>query len=320
MKHIRFVSLLLACITALSLCGCAKKAPEVSPWQEQYDLGVRYLSEGNYEEAILTFLAAIEIDPKQSNAYVALAEVYEQQKDYVNAMLILDQAREMAADVDGSRLYEVLERIRQTSGFWSVHKSVHGDGTYYIRANNEQGQIVFHRNYEADGTLISSDEYQYNAQGELIAIMAYDANGRLLRESTMDPSRPDWSRTREYDYDETGALTGSTVYEYGHIGFQDGTPVIGPIRREEYDAAGVMYYALDEEYNDSAETIGFRRYNGDGVLEMYSITEYDVPGMKSRRTIYNADGSLDVVEEYYEKGWVQIFYDNGVERHRIVYD
>lgn len=29
-------------------------------WQEQYDLGLRYLSEGNYEEAIIAFTAAIE--------------------------------------------------------------------------------------------------------------------------------------------------------------------------------------------------------------------------------------------------------------------
>ena len=42
--------------------------------------------------------------------------------------------------------------------------------------------------------------------------------------------------------------------------------------------------------------------------------------MKRRRTWYNADGSLKTVEEYYEKGWTQIFYENGKERHRIVYD
>lgn len=45
-------------------------------WQEKYDLGVRYLSEGNYEEAILAFEAAIEIDPKRAEAYLGLADAY----------------------------------------------------------------------------------------------------------------------------------------------------------------------------------------------------------------------------------------------------
>ena len=59
----------------LSLCACSKKVEEPT-WQEQFDMGVRYLSEGNYEEAILTFTAAIEIDPMQAEAYEKLAEAY----------------------------------------------------------------------------------------------------------------------------------------------------------------------------------------------------------------------------------------------------
>lgn len=62
------VFVLLAC-----LCSCGQQAPT---WQEQYDLGVRYLSEGNYEEAIIAFTAAIEIDPKQALAYVGRGDAY----------------------------------------------------------------------------------------------------------------------------------------------------------------------------------------------------------------------------------------------------
>ena len=51
----------------LYLAACGVSGPT---WQEKYDLGVRYLSEGNYEEAIIAFTAAIEIDPKQASAYV----------------------------------------------------------------------------------------------------------------------------------------------------------------------------------------------------------------------------------------------------------
>ena len=60
MKKLSVVLLVIAVCLALTACG--KKAtdkitnPGVSmSWQEQYDLGIRLLNEGNYEEAILVF-------------------------------------------------------------------------------------------------------------------------------------------------------------------------------------------------------------------------------------------------------------------------
>lgn len=69
----RAISVLLGVIMSVMLCACGQKA---SAWQEQYDLGVRYLSEGNYEEAIIAFTAAIDIDSKQVDVYARLAEAY----------------------------------------------------------------------------------------------------------------------------------------------------------------------------------------------------------------------------------------------------
>lgn len=68
--------LLLAAVMLLSSCGEQTSVTDVEQtpsWQERYDLGVRYLSEGNYEEAIIAFTAAIEIDPKRAPAYVGRA-------------------------------------------------------------------------------------------------------------------------------------------------------------------------------------------------------------------------------------------------------
>ena len=45
-------------------------------WQEQYDLGMQYLEDGDYEQAIVAFTAAIEIDPKQAVVYVGRAQAY----------------------------------------------------------------------------------------------------------------------------------------------------------------------------------------------------------------------------------------------------
>lgn len=69
MKRIFLIA--FACI--LVLVGCASNA---LTWQEQYDLGIRYLNEGNYNEAIICFTAAIEIDEKNTSAYISRAHAY----------------------------------------------------------------------------------------------------------------------------------------------------------------------------------------------------------------------------------------------------
>ena len=70
----RICSWLLTLALVLGLCACGQSAE--AEWQEQYDLGVRYLSEGNYEEAIIAFTAAIEIDPKRPEGYTGRGDAY----------------------------------------------------------------------------------------------------------------------------------------------------------------------------------------------------------------------------------------------------
>lgn len=60
-------------------------------WQDYYDLGVRYLSEGNYQEAILAFEMAIEIEPKRPEAYAKAAEAYEAAGDPDAARSVLER-------------------------------------------------------------------------------------------------------------------------------------------------------------------------------------------------------------------------------------
>ena len=101
----RICSLLLTLALVLGLCACGQKAPT---WQEQYDLGVKYLSEGNYEEAIIAFTAAIEIDPKRPEAYIGLADVYTAQGDTASARKVLEDGFAATGD---SALRERLDAL-----------------------------------------------------------------------------------------------------------------------------------------------------------------------------------------------------------------
>lgn len=78
--RIAWTSLTVALLICLCACGQGTTgqagSTEQMTWQEQYDLGVRYLEDGDYEEAIIAFTAAIEIDPKRAPAYVGRGDAY----------------------------------------------------------------------------------------------------------------------------------------------------------------------------------------------------------------------------------------------------
>ena len=92
MKHRRIVCLIVLCMLITLLVGCggsgnsgedAKKpgsqgttADSGMNWKDQYDLGIRLLNEGRYEEAILAFTAAIQINPKSAQSYADRANAY----------------------------------------------------------------------------------------------------------------------------------------------------------------------------------------------------------------------------------------------------
>ena len=83
----RITTLFLTGLLLLSLIACGAK----DAWQEQYDLGFRYLNEGNYQEAVIAFEAAIEIDAKRPEAYLGAADGYVGLGDYASARSILER-------------------------------------------------------------------------------------------------------------------------------------------------------------------------------------------------------------------------------------
>ena len=104
----RLCSLLLTLALVLGLCACGQNAG--ASWQEQYDLGVKYLSEGNYEEAVIAFTAAIDIDPRWPEAYERAAEAYEALGRVEEARDLLEEALEQFEDENLRRLYLRLGR------------------------------------------------------------------------------------------------------------------------------------------------------------------------------------------------------------------
>lgn len=73
MKKLKIIIVIILAI-CLVACGGGVSAK----WQEQYDLGMKYLLDAEYEEAVLAFTTAIEIEPKLAEAYIGRGDAYVQ--------------------------------------------------------------------------------------------------------------------------------------------------------------------------------------------------------------------------------------------------
>lgn len=100
-------------LAGLLLCavlgGCAEKP---LPLEEQLDLGMRYLSELNYENAVIAFTAAIEIHSRNVQAYAGLYSAYAAQGETELAEQTWDAMLEAGVSVD--RAYRWIERMADT--------------------------------------------------------------------------------------------------------------------------------------------------------------------------------------------------------------
>ena len=93
-KKFLFIAIVLIAVglvAALVLLPTSAKAKKV---EEQLNLGAKYLSELDYEQAIAAYEAVIKIDPKCEEAYLALADIYIATGAFDKAEEILKRAEE----------------------------------------------------------------------------------------------------------------------------------------------------------------------------------------------------------------------------------
>ena len=158
--YYKMIAILGALILLLTACAQSTEAQ----WQEQYDLGVRYLSDGNYEEAIIAFTAAIEIDSTRAEAYIGLSDVYVELGDREKAREILEQGYRETFD---SSLQDKLSNL-------------------YL---NKYGSTEFaFRNNFCDFDALSTEEQQYIES--IVAIVEENNKEELIKltENALDMS------------------------------------------------------------------------------------------------------------------------------------
>lgn len=173
----KVVALFTLLVLTLNLCACSKKV-EKPTWQEQYNLGVRYLSDGDYEEAIIAFNAAIEIDPMQAEAYLNLANAYigmnnfDAARDILQRGYELTQSEELIAkleELDSGNVFDFWGNMRKQSGYDEEGKLL-----WYQIFGFERKHIISVTTYNALGIQTGYwDGYRYNERGELVCAPSY---------------------------------------------------------------------------------------------------------------------------------------------------
>lgn len=104
----KIISAVAALVMVLTLCACGS----AESWQEKYDLGQKYMDEGNYEQAVVAFSAAIKIDRKNPKAYVGRGDAYVQTGEYDKASADYDAAEKLDSTIDLSEKREALAAAR----------------------------------------------------------------------------------------------------------------------------------------------------------------------------------------------------------------
>ena len=179
----RYISLLLALFLCLGAASCS--APAAAPdWEGQYELGMRFLSDGDWEQAIPAFLAAIEIDPKRADAYLALADAYVAAGEP-------EKAKELLASVppDDDNPDAVKEKLDGLSG-----------------AEESTSSTLESTPPSADGAPAFEDREGYTAFDEL------PAENQALTEELLDAALSDGDLTEIFDSLDWDGSSFSTEY------------------------------------------------------------------------------------------------------------
>ena len=89
-----------AALCLVLLTGCSAVAD--FRVNRQLDLGEKYLIEEEYDKAMLAYSKALDIEPKEMEAYRGLSDVFTAQKDLESSVNVLKKALAVADDLSSS--------------------------------------------------------------------------------------------------------------------------------------------------------------------------------------------------------------------------
>ena len=294
-------------IIAIGLGACSQN--QEAQWQEQYDLGIRYLSEGNYEEAIIAFTTAIEIDPKMSETYLALGNLYIELGDYEAAAKILEQG---VSNTNDTSLQELLDDVKKlvsidfdnlvSDAFSYTDAGESSSFEYHIPKINIDDAAIAQLNQEIYAGLeydhIASDIAAYGF-ADHSASYQWSVNGSIL------------SLVTKTD-DTMAAWTENSVY---NISILDGTEITD---EELVSSVGL---SMDDYYIKVEQALGSKYWEGwdraneqfqnNSFCEMFNAQLENTISQENLRKALpylNSEGQLCIIAPIYSMAGADYYY------------
>ena len=302
----RVCNLVIALILAIGLIACGQGSGQTSEvatastWQEQYDLGIRYLSEGNYEEAIIAFTAAIEIDPNRAEAYVGRGDAYVGSGETEENLAAAQVDYELAIELDDSQaeFYQKLSYVYDAMGESLRAIEILEQGAHLLDDANlleeaQRKQELLQENIpigdplaeleqeeEAEAPEIDQEVPQ-TAEPEYYTI-SFDANGGIVSQASKNVavgstygSLPTPERERYlFDGWYTDAVGGVLIAEATTVSLTDNQTLYAHWLENSPSIAGSIYRAdVSDVFYFDTNSLAYRQVVGEATAEFISDTE-----------------------------------------------
>ena len=256
----------LALVVAIIAVVMVTVGGSTSAYNSHMELAQQYLDDLQYEQAIAEYKAAIEIEPKNEEAYLALADIYVQQGDYEAAIDILNQgleqteAEELKVQIEiVSKQYEEVKALQAEQA--RKEEELSGStGSQEIICYYETGAIRSIDEFDENGNLVKSTEYYET--GAINRITEFDENRNLVKIT---------------EYYETGAI--NCIMEFDENG--------NMVKSTGYYETGAINMII--EYDENENMVKATAYYETGAINY--IQEYDENGNCVKSAHYDADGN-----------------------------
>ena len=199
---------------------------------KQLELGQKYLTEQDYEQAIVAYQVAIEIDPMASDAYLGLADAYIGQGEYEKATEVLQTGYDITADERlRDKLAEVTAEIER------------------IEAEKEAARLAAEKVAEEERVQLTLAElYELLEVGDDRMVVNYIYNNIANVEKGVITG----------SYSLTGDTENGIVLDVVH----EGTCVyFGEKSNGSYETTGKWYYGL--YYYEETGEVSYSKYDGE---------------------------------------------------------
>jgi len=155
MKKIKLLTVCLMLV--LTVSGCGSRAAKV---REKLDLGSKYIEELDYDNAIEVLYEAIDIDPKDPDAYMMLAEVYIKDANVDKAKEILEDALEIE-DLSEEKKDEINEKLSGLLYLVTISKAAgEYDEPFVLELSNLSDKDIYYT-IESKNSRLATAEVKY---------------------------------------------------------------------------------------------------------------------------------------------------------------